>query len=87
MSATTWSVPVVTWLDDHAHLISKDHKESFEDGDKVDEQINRVPYIVIITAWVFLYDHLSVKQNQPTEHKETKIDMDLRRERGRERER
>ena len=53
---------------DYTHLVTQDNQETPENLHKVNKQVNRMPYVVIITTRVFLNNHLSVKQDQSTEH-------------------
>lgn len=68
----------------HTHLVGQDDEESLEDGYKVEEEIDRVPHVVVVTVQVPLHNHLSVKQDQATENEQPKVDLDLGGRRRRE---
>ena len=60
-----------------ACLGGQDDQQAAEDIDKVQEEVYRVPDVVITAAVELLHNELSVKQHKPTEEQQTKVQLKL----------
>ena len=59
------------------YLGGQDDQEATEDVDKVQEEVNRVPNVVVVASVEALHDQLGVKQDEPTEQEQAKVQMKL----------
>ncbi len=53
------------------NLRGQDDQDAAEDVDKVQEEIEGVPYVVIVAVVELLHDELSVEQHKATEEDQT----------------
>jgi len=59
-------------------LFGEDDHELAEDVDKVEEQVDRVPDVVVVSAASLLHDELGVVQHKGAEDEETKVQVDVK---------
>ena len=69
--------PSVQVSQEETNLGGQDYEQTAEDVDEVEEEVERVTDIVVVSVVESLHNQLGVKENEPTEQNETTVHIQL----------